>query len=265
MKTINFLLLTGILVFALAPAKAQQTLTAKQIQEKSVEATRVAGTESIAKLAIVNEKGQERIRQMAVMTKLCDNGETEKKIIRFVAPADIKGTGFLTYDYNLLNDDKWIYLPALRKTRRIISSENAKSFMGSEFSYADMTLLNIDEFNYNLLGEEPVNGIDCYKIEIVPANSVVEDNNGFSKKISYIGKGDFVLRKSVYYDLFGEEHKILKVKSIVEVDKTNHKFRLKEIEITNIQNQRKSILINEKIQFSPDIPDDYFTTRYLER
>ena len=132
-------------------------------------------------------------------------------------------------------------MPALRKTRRIISSESAKSFMGSEFSYADMTLPNIDEYTYKLLGNETVNGIACFKLEIIPINDDVMDANGFSKKISYIGKSDFVLRKAVYYNLFDEEEKVMEVESIVEVDKTNHKYRFKKVEMTNLQNGRKSI------------------------
>ncbi|TAJ11937.1 outer membrane lipoprotein-sorting protein [Marinilabiliaceae bacterium JC017] len=245
-------------------SQAQQNLTAKQIQEKSLESTRVAGTESIATMTIINEKGQKRVRQMATLTKLYDQGDTEKKLIRFMSPSEVKGTGFLTYDYNTKDDDKWIYMPALRKTRRIISSENAKSFMGSEFSYADMTLPNLEDYNYKLLGETTVMNEPCYELEIVPVNSDIEDENGFSKKISYISKKNFVKRKSIYFDLYGEKEKVMLVKSIVEVDKDNHKFRIKHIEIENIQNGRKSISTIDQIQFNPAIPDDYFTSRYLE-
>lgn len=244
---------------------AQSNLTAKQIQQKSIDATRISGTECLNKMTIINQKGQKRVRQMAVITKLYDNGNTEKKLIRFLAPADVKGVGFLTFDYKVKDDDKWIYMPALRKTRRIISSENAKSFMGSEFSYADMTLPNIEEYTYKLLGEGMVNGISCFKIEVIPISDDVMDANGFSKRISFIGKNDFVLRKAIYFDLFGDKEKVMEVESVVEVDKTHHKYRMKKIVMTNLQNGRKSISEIEKIQFNPSIPDDYFTTRYLER
>ena len=243
---------------------AQSTLTALEIQEKSLNATKVDGTESLSTMLIINEKGRERIRKLATITKLYDNGDTEKKLMRFTSPADVKGTGFLTFDYDVKDDDKWIYMPALRKTRRIISSENAKSFMGSEFSYADMTMPNLNDYKYRLLGEQVVFGEDCYELEIIPINSEVEDENGFSKKISYISKKNFVKRKSIYFDLYGDKEKIMLVKEIVEVDKQKHKFRLKHIEIENIQNGRKSVSTIDKIKFNPNIPDNYFTSRYLE-
>ncbi|MBE9509419.1 MAG: outer membrane lipoprotein-sorting protein [Bacteroidetes bacterium] len=265
MKKFKAILIVFIALAMVLTSNAQSGLTAKQIQQKSIEVTRVKGTEAISKMTIINQNGQERVRQIAVITKLYDNGNTEKKLIRFSAPADVKGVGFLTYDYNTKDDDKWIYMPALRKTRRIISSESAKSFMGSEFSYADMTLPNIDEYSYKLLGVESVKDISCYKIEITPINEDVMDANGFSKKVTFIGKSDFVLRKAVYYDLFEDKEKVMEVESIIEVDKTSHKYRFGKIVMINIQNGRKSISQIEKIQFNPNIPDDYFTTRYLER
>lgn len=265
MKNLRITFLVVVSFATAIAAYSQSNLNAKQIQQNSINATRVKGTEAISKMTIINQNGQRRVREMAVTTRLYDNGNTEKKLIRFTAPADVKGVGFLTYDYNQKDDNKWIYMPALRKTRRIISSENAKSFMGSEFSYADMTLPNIDEYTYKFLGEETVNGITCYKLEIIPVNDNVMDANGFSKKISFISKTDFVLRKTIYYDLFEEKEKIMEVESIIEVDKTNHKYRFKKVIMTNLQNGRKSISEIEQIKFNPSIPDEYFTTRYIER
>lgn len=200
---------------------------------------------------------------MATVTRLYDNGALEKKMVKFTEPPDVKDTGFLTFDYDKKDDDKWMYMPALRKTRRIVSSENAKSFMGSEFSYADMSMPTVDDFNYRFLPNENVGNDPCRVIEIIPKDDNVADENGFSKKISWIGKKDFVIRKAEYYDLSGEKEKHMEVKSIVEIDTQKHRYRLKEIEMTNVQNNRKSISKIEQIKFNPDIPDDYFTTRYL--
>ena len=96
---------------------------------------------------------------------------TEKRIIKFLSPADVKGTGILIFDYPEKSDDMWIYLPALRKTRRIVSKEKSKSFMGSEFSNANMTAPGLDDFTYATIGEEELEGKFCIIIESVPANS----------------------------------------------------------------------------------------------
>lgn len=266
MKTIKTLTtLLTLLFVACSTLIAQEELTAKQIMDKSFDMTKLAGVETVATLTIIDGKGRERVRKTAQVTKLYDDGDTEKKLVRFLSPADVKGTGLLTFDYKKTDDDMWLFMPALRKTRRIISSEKAKNFMGSEFSYADMSPPILDEFNYKKLGEQEVNGTLCYKIEMIPVDDDIADENGFAKKISFIGKEDFVIRKSIYYDLDGELHKELAVNEIKELDTENHKYRPIHMIMVNKQNDRKSILKVDQIQFNPDVKDEYFTTRYLER
>ena len=263
MKATIATILMLILVFSVVIA--QEELTARQIVDKSNEVRKVAGLESIATLTIVDGKGRQRVRKTAQVTRLYDNGNTEKKLVRFLSPADVKGTGLLTFDYEDKDDDIWLFMPALRKTRRIISSEKAKNFMGSEFSYADMTPPTLDDFNYKKLGEQEVEGANCWEIELTPVDDEVADENGFSKKIAYIAKKDFVIRKAVYYDLDGELHKELAIKEVKELDPENHKYRPMHMIMVNKQNGRESIMKVDQIKFSPDVKDEYFTTRYLER
>ncbi len=265
MKTAKALTILSTLFFVCSTLIAQEEFTARQIMDRSNEVRKVAGMESVATLTIVDSKGRERVRKTAQVTKLYDNGDTEKKLVRFLAPADVKGTGLLTFDYEDKDDDMWLFMPALRKTRRIISSEKAKNFMGSEFSYADMTPPLLDDFSYKKLGEQKIEDTLCWEIEMVPVDDDIADENGFSKKISYIAKKDFVIRKSVYYDLDGELHKELAIKEVKELDPENHKYRPMHMIMVNKQNGRKSIMKVDKIQFNPDVKDEYFTTRYLER
>ncbi len=240
-------------------------LTARQIAQKATEATKVKGVEAVMTMTIMDSKGRERVRKIAQVSKLYNNGKTDKRLVRFLSPADVKGTGLLTFDYEDRDDDIWLYLPALRKTRRIVSSEKSKSFMGSEFSYADMTPPSLDNFTFELLGEEAIRNTPCYQIEWTPLDDDIADEAGFSKRISYVGKTDFVMRKSIYYDIDEALHKEMNVYEIREIDPQNHKYRLMHLEMENLQNGRKSILKVDQIRFSPDIKDDFFTTRYLER
>ncbi len=242
-----------------------QQLTALQIAERAQEAIKVKGVQGVSEMRIIDARGRERVRKIKQVTKLYDNGDTEKKLIRFIAPADVKGTGLLTYDYKDKDDDLWLYMPALRKTRRIVSTEKAKNFMGSEFTYSDMTPPSLDDFDFKNLGDEEIDGILCYKIEWIPKDDDIAEENGFSRRITYFGKKDFVIRKAVYYDLDGELVKEMIVHEIKELDTVNHRYRAKHLEMVNLQNGRKSILLNEQLEFNPDIPDDYFTIRYLER
>lgn len=263
MKTVK--VITAVLLLCFSSMALAQNYTAKEVQQKAIDATRVNGTESLSTLTIIGKKGQKRVRGMSMVSKLYDNGLTEKKMVKFTEPADVKGAGFLSFDYNDKADDKWIYMPALRKTRRIISSENAKSFMGSEFSYADMSLPVIKDFSYEFLPGKMINGELCHVLNIVPKNNDIAEENGFSKKVSFISKNDFVLRKAIYYNLAGEKEKVMTVKAIIEVDTKKHKYKIKEMEMVNLLNNRKSILVIDQIKNNPDIADEYFTIRFLEK
>lgn len=246
-------------------AHAQGGLSPQQVQQKAIEATRIAGMETESSMTIYSPSGDKRVRKMTIVSKLYENGSLEKKLIRFTEPADVKGTGFLSFDYLKKNDDKWIYMPALRKTRRIVSSENAKSFMGSEFSYADMSTPAVEDFNYKFLKDQNVGNHVCYVLEITPKNKTIANENGFSKKIAYIDKHIFIIHKATYYNLAGEKEKEMTVSAITEVDTKHHKYRFKEMTMINLKNERKSVLNNNVIKFTPSISDSYFTTRTLEQ
>jgi len=244
--------------------QAQTGMSARQIIDKSFKTNKLAGSESISTMTISDGKGHKRVRNIAQISKLYDNGKTEKKLVRFLAPADVKGTGLLTFDYENKDDDMWLFMPALRKTRRIISSEKSKSFMGSEFSYSDMTPPLLDDFTFTLLGEEEIDGFLCYKIVTIPNNDDVASDNGFSKKISWIRKDIFAAKKAVYYDLDEEIHKELNILKYKKLDASKGKYRAVHLIMDNKQNNRKSILIVDKIIFNPNVKDSYFTTHYLE-
>ena len=242
-----------------------QSLTALQIADRAQDAVRVKGLEAVATMQIFDNRGNERVRTIAQISKLSDDEKTEKRLIRFLEPADVKGTGLLTFDYKEGDDDIWLYMPALRKTRRIVSSDKAKNFMGSEFSYADMTPPTLDDFQFNLLEPEEINGVSCYQIEWIPKDEDIAEENGFSRRIAFIDKSNFVIRKALYYDMDGELQKELIIHEVKELDTKLHRYRAVYLEMKNLINGRRSILRNDQIVFNPDIKDEYFTIRYLER
>jgi outer membrane lipoprotein-sorting protein len=257
---------SAIACFCFATVAAGQTaLTANEIVARGEDVMRVKGVQGVSTMRIIDEKGGERVRKIKQASKLFDNGETEKRLIRFMEPADVKGTGLLTFDYKSKGDDLWLYMPALRKVRRIVSTEKAKNFLGSEFSYSDMSPPSPDDFNFKILGEEKFKEVLCYKIEWMPKSEEVAKENGFSRRIIFIGKDNFMIRKSLYYDSEGKLLKELIVHEIKELDTKNHKFRAMNLEMINRQNGRRSTLVNEQLEFNPNVDDSYFTTGYLER
>lgn len=253
----------SLIVLAAIGTTAQ---TAEEIVRKSFNVNKMEGTESLSTLTIVDAKGRERIRKTTMATKMYDQGATEKKIIRFLEPADVKGTAMLTFDYQDKEDDMWIFMPALRKTRRIVSSEKAKSFMGSEFTNADMVMPNIDDFICALLKEtETVDSINCWCVEMKAKSDDLADEYGYLKRIAWVGKDDYVIRKAEVYDIDEELLKVLTVKKVELIDEKNKKYHPTLLRMQNVQNDRSSVFSIDKIICNPQVKDEYFTTAFLEK
>lgn len=263
-RPIHFIVPSMMTTLALAFPAGAQTPTGYEIASKADQANKLDGSESVMTLTIINKAGQKRVRKLAAVSRLFEGG-TEKRLIRFIKPADVKGTGLLTFDYSKKDDDMWFFMPSLRKTRRIVASEKAKNFMGSEFTYADIAPSSLDDFTYKVLGSETVDGVDSWILEANPKTEDVADENGYSRRVARIGKKDYVIRRATYYDLDGELHKEFVAKDIKEIDTTKHRFRPLDLSMTNKQNGRRSVMTIDDIKLRTDVPDDYFTTRYLER
>jgi len=240
-------------------------ITPQEIIHEAQRISKFAGSEMIVSLTVINAKGQKRVYKTAGVSKLFDEGKTEKRLLRFIIPAENKGMGMLTYDYTAKDDDIWLYLPQQRKTRRVISSSKTSNFMGSEFTYADMTPPSVKDYKWKILSsKEKIGGVECWKLESIPNDEDIAESIGYSKKHIWIGK-NFLIRQTHYYDLSGDLIKKLLAKDIRELDKKNHRFRPMILHMTNIQNKRQAILKTEKFKLRPEIPNNYFTTRYLER
>ena len=241
-------------------ASAQE---AKQIIALSHDAVKISSFESVSTLTITDSKGNQRIRQSSMASMALPDG-TEKRIVKFISPSEVNGTGILIHDYPEKSDDMWIYLPALRKTRRIVSREKSKSFMGSEFSNANMTAPGLEDFRYTLLGEEMNQGFDCYKIESVPVSTDLEDEYGYSKSVSWIDKKTYLVHEIYYYDFEGELFKNIVHKEYKKLDNEEGKYMVIQMEAKNHQNKRSSEMVMNKVAVTPTNPD-YFTVAYLEK
>ncbi|MBN1466074.1 outer membrane lipoprotein-sorting protein [candidate division KSB1 bacterium] len=254
------LLMVLTLALALFPQEDPQ-----QIMRKSYDAMTLAGSESISTLTISDGKGNQRLRKFSSAQKTDQAEQVTKMVMRFLEPADVKGTGILTFDYESKDDDMWLYMPALRKVRRIVSSEKTKSFMGSEFSNADITKPSMSDYTYEMVGSDILGDVECWKIEMAPASKKIGDSYGYSKKIGWIGKTDYIARKTEYYDLHGELIKVMTADKVELLDEKNKKYQPVDITMSNKQNGRSSRIVIDRVQFSPNVKEEYFTTAYLEK
>lgn len=210
-------------------------------------------------LKIFDNKGNVRVREVSNAT--AKFGETSKTLFKFLSPADVKGTTILIYDYENKDDDMWIYMPSLRKTRRIVSSEKGKSFMGSEFSNADMSKPTMNDFTYALKGPETLSGKDCWKVESGCKDAGVEDANGYTRKVAWVEKGTYLTYKVEYYDANG---KLLKVETLSDYRKqSNGKYFAFRMNMQNVQNNRKSEIIINKFQPGSAMKESAFSANNL--
>lgn len=251
------------LAFGLA-GTSQDPSDPKEIMKKSREQSKLSGLEAKTILEINDGKGNQRMRETTMVSRIFPDG-TEKRTILFLSPPDVKGTGILIWDSEGKDDNMWIYMPALRKSRKIVSSEKSKNFMGSEFSNADLAVGNIDDFNYTLIGSETVGQEPCWKIQATPAASQIASDYGMSAKTTWIGQKDFMPRKTVFTDLEGKLWKEMTYSGIKLMDAKSNKYFISQMEIRNLKNGRFSKMNMTQMTYNPAVREDYFTLSFIEK
>jgi hypothetical protein len=211
-------------------------------------------------LTITEKGGSTRSRTISMTTKSYADG-LEKRIIKFIEPADVRGTSMLVVDNKNSADEMWIYLPALKKTRRIVTSEKGKSFMSSEFSNADMTSPTISDFTHKHLEKSGTN--NQWIIESTPVNEDKADEYGYSKKISYISIDKSQVQKMEFYNFDNELFKVIEIKSVFPLG--DGKYLVKDMVASNLNTNRKSEILFSKINEGVKVDDSNFTIQNLER
>ncbi len=262
----KFKWVAGILLLPLAlPAAAAEGLSAQQIMQKNFFVTKIRSLKTDSTMVLINDSGQTRERKSTTLTKLQKNGIDSKLLVKFLSPADIKGTGFLQIEHATGDDDQWIYLPALKKTRRLVANNKKDSFVGSDFSYGDILLPKMEFYKHTLLRTESLDGQDCYVIESIPRDDDVKRDSGYSRKITWVRKDNFLETKVEYYDVSGRLLKTqnISVHKLVEPD--THRWIALRREMINHQTNHKTIFTFDRIEADVPVADDMFTTRSIER
>jgi len=248
-----------LLILPLLQAAAQQP-EALQIMNKSRDLSITGSLSANINLTITEKSGSIRNRTISMTSKSYPDG-LEKRFIRFVEPADVKGTSMLVFDNKNTADEMWIYLPALKKTRRIVTSEKGKSFMSSEFSNADMASPSVSDFTHRHLENSGEN--NQWIIESTPVSEDKADEYGYSRKISYVSTNTSQVQKMEFYNFDNELFKVIEIRSIFPL--TDGKFMVKDMVASNLSTSRKSQILFNNIREGIKIEDSYFTVQNLER
>ena len=250
------------------PSSFADNITARQIMGKVDAVDDGDSFEQDMEMVLIDKRGKQRIRTLHTFGKDAgENGEDSQSIMFFLSPADVKNTGFLSYDYDDANkdDDQWLYLPALKKTKRIASSDKSSSFMGTDFTYADMSKRDIDLYDYKLIKEDEVKGHKVWVIEATTTNEKELKETGYTKSVLFVRQDNFIVIRSLLWVKKGKKLKYMDVKNLEQIDgiwvATEIEMKLKKGKKT----QHITLLRMTNVKFNQAFSDDLFTVRSLEK
>ena len=232
-----------------------------QLMDRSRDLTMSGNIQSTVSLTITEKNGAIRTRKLNMITKSYDDG-TIKRMVKFLDPADVRGTAMLIIDSKNSQDDMWIYLPALKKTRRIVSTEKGKSFMSSEFSNADMSSGSSSDFRMKHMPESGKAG--TWVIESVPVSDDKADEYGFSRKVTYLETGTLKTMKIDFYNFDNELFKSIEIKATQPIA-GKEGYVMTDMLATNHLNGRSSRVKFDQVNTSATIADNTFTVESLAR
>ncbi len=258
MKLTRIIIITLLVTVISFESQAQEKLTGQQIIENVYYRETGDDATSDLTMTLINSRGSERVREIKQFSK--DYGKEEKSIMFFLSPADVRNTSFMNWSYDDAgrDDDQWIYLPALKKVKRISSDSKSDYFMGSDFTYDDLGDRHPSEDTHKLLREEKLNGEECYVVESVPK----EKGYMYSKTVTWVIKDKWIGMKKEFYDQDGDH---LKTLSVERYDKIDGYWVILHSEMHNVQKDHRTIMNLKNVEINIGIDDGMFTERMMKR
>jgi hypothetical protein len=243
---------------ALAPARAG--LPEEQGLKVAHEADRANagfGTErSTLQMELVNAQGEVTTRRLMIES-IEGTEDGDRSRATFEWPADVKGTKMLTYTHKRGDDDQWLYLPAIKRVKRISSNNKSGSFMGSEFAYEDLASPEVEKYSYKLVAEPQIDGRRCFQIERVP----LDKNSGYRRQMVWLDKEYLNPLRIEYFD---RKDELLKTASFSGYRKLGKLWRFGRIEMVNVQTKKRSVLTWNDRQLGAKLNTAAFDSTALE-
>ena len=260
--TIFSILISGALmlpekVFALNGREIMEKVNARDTGDRSI-------TEM--EMILIDKKGKKRVRKLKTFG--LEKGKDSLSLMFFLSPGDVRNTGFLTFDYDESgkDDDQWLFLPALRKTKRIAAGDKSGSFMGSDLNYSDMTSPDLNLYEYTLMKETKVKGQKVWQIKSVPKTKAEAEKSGYSKSVVFIRQDNYVMIRGVRWVYKKKRNKYLDVRKLEEIDGIWVSTELHVTTKSGKKTLHKTILKQKNVHFNQDeVNEDLFSIRRLEK
>ncbi len=250
--------MTGIVLAAILQPALSWAVDADEIVKKSQAAFLEAGKDFQArvKMTLITREGQKRLRDMTMLRKNGAAGE-QKYFIYFHGPADVAGTTFMVYKYRTRDDDRWLFIPAINLVNRIAARDSRSSFVGSDFTYEDVSGRDLEADTHRLLREEEVDGRAAQVVESVPKGAAE-----YARKLAWIDRSTFLPLKEEYYDVQGALYKVFTADEITEVQ--GFPTAVKRT-MANVKTGHKTEVVFERVRYNVGIGEDLFSERYLRQ
>lgn len=215
-------------------------------------------SQALMRMILKNRQGQESIRRLTIKT-LEGKSEGDKSIIVFQHPKDVEGTALLTFTHKQTADDQWIFLPALRRVKRIASNNKSGPFMGSEFAYEDFNSQEVEKYTYKYLKNESCGKQECFVVERYPTDKY----SGYSRQVVWMDTDHYRVLKVDYYDKKNSLLKTLKMRKYKQY--LGKYWRAHSMNMMNHQTKKSTLLQWKDFRFQTGLSDNEFTQSSLRR
>lgn len=255
----RLLLVIGIMLLGSASASAQSADDILRDVRERADGKDVAAE---VKLILTDKNGKQRVRDLIYLQKDYDN--EDKLTLYFTGPADVRGVGFQSFNYDesiAQEDDQWLYLPAFRQTRRISASDKRGAFMGSEFAYIDMEKLRVNDYRQTLTGSDRYDGRDCFVIERIPVSEAITNKTGYYRTVLWVDKETHIVMRQDYYDIKNILFKTMRVR---RVEKIEGIWTVMQADMNDLVSKKSSSLIFSNVRYDVGLQDNLFQSAILK-
>ena len=263
----NNLLKTPLLLAVIfsASLSAVELPSGDEIAQKINARDEGVGVTRLLKMEMTDRHGKVRVRETRAFRKYF--GDEKRTAIFYLKPKNIKDTAFLTYDYadKDTDDDQWLYLPAMRKVRRISASDRGDYFLGTDFSYEDIKLetrISIADYTRKTLAEDVVDGFHCLLVEEQAIDEETADELGYLRRESCVDDNIWIVRKSVIWD---PQNKLLKTIYFKEISEVQGIWTAHLIEVENHKTGHQTRFIFSDVRYNEGVNDRIFTQNAMKR
>ncbi len=263
-KPLNVAAVGALLILAVPPVDANVNKAEQKGFEIAARSDRsdsgFGDSTVVLKMVLRNAAGEETTRELSLKTlEKTDEQVGDKSLIVFSSPADIDGTALLSYAKILDADDQWLYLPALKRIKRISSANKSGPFVGSEFAFEDFTSQELNKYSYKYLRSEACGELQCDVVERRP----LYENSGYSKQIGWVDQTDYQIRRIDFYDRRGDMLKTLTVDHYRQYDKKY--WRPHRLQMVNHQTKKSTDLVYSEFKFNEGLSNRDFNKVVLKR